>query len=433
MINVIHSRPTPPHRTPHHGRPLCIGILTDDFYPNSGGVARSIELQINELTKRGHRVILIAPSPFFVPPTNCEYVVGESWHLTGTPSFLCSLKFSRNIAEKLWKEFPFDIVHSQNERGSMFLAARIARQLSIPHVHTFHSNYAGTHRTAPWSAALNTYTYMRFAPRMMKRLRNDKLRLPVRLPRKLSSVEDSRLAKYDWRAVAKLARYVDAFTSPAPYVIDNINDATHNEMEKRGFVVPNGVNDVFARAERIRDSTDTLRFLSCGRLDPEKRVDIIIKAFAALPAADVELYILGSGTEEANLKRLAHDLHPKNRIEFLGHYEDHERVANEFANSDVFVFSSYRFDTQGMVLGEAASAGAAIIYCDDRLTVGVDSHNSLLVNNSATAFTAAMRRLMIDRDLLRRMQRASKLLIPQLTADEMCTKFLHVYRSVLPK
>ena len=44
--------------------PLRIGIFTDDFYPNSGGVARSIELQISELHALGHDVVLFAPRPF---------------------------------------------------------------------------------------------------------------------------------------------------------------------------------------------------------------------------------------------------------------------------------------------------------------------------------------------------------------------------------
>lgn len=409
--------------------PLHIGIFTDDFYPNSGGVARSIELQITELQKQGNHVVLFAPKPFFVAPTAIASRALDAWYIPGTPSFLCSLKFGDALAEDIMRHYRFDIVHSQNERGAMFLAAKIAKKLQIPHVHTFHSNYAGTHRTAPWSAALNTYTFMRFAPSMMARIRSDRDRITVRLPRNLTSVEDSRLAKLDWKSVAKLARFVDAFTSPAAFVIDNVNDATRGQIADRGFVVPNGINDVFRHARRIRPLDDTIRFLSCGRLDPEKRVDIIIRAFAALPECNTELYILGAGTEENSLKQLARELHPKNRIEFLGHYEDHERVANEFANSDVFVFASYRFDTQGMVLAEAASAGAAILYCDDRLKVGVDDKNSLLINHSVTAFEQGMRHLIAHPDLIHAMQHQSKQLASHLTSAQMCTRFLSVYQA----
>ena len=37
------------------GQPLRIGILTDDFYPHSGGVTRSIEQQIDHLVEHLHR------------------------------------------------------------------------------------------------------------------------------------------------------------------------------------------------------------------------------------------------------------------------------------------------------------------------------------------------------------------------------------------
>ncbi|MFZ1812710.1 MAG: glycosyltransferase [Candidatus Saccharimonadales bacterium] len=413
--------------------PLRIGIFTDDFYPNSGGVARSIELQISELHALGHDVVLFAPRPFFVAPTGIKSEVLDSWHIHGTPSFLCSLKFGDALAEDIMKRYTFDIVHSQNERGAMFLAAKIAKKCGIPHVHTFHSNYAGTHRTAPLSAALNTYTFMKFAPFMMKRIRSDRDRVKVRSPRKLTSVEDTRLARFDWKSVAKLARFVDAFTSPAEFVINNINDATRGLIADRGFVIPNGINDVFRHARRIRSLDDTIRFLSCGRLDPEKRVDIIIRAFAALPECNAELYILGTGTEESSLKQLAHELRPRNRIQFLGHFEDHERVANEFANSDVFVFASYRFDTQGMVLAEAASAGAAILYCDNRLKVGVTDKNSLLINHSVSAFKDGMHQLLTHPSLLRSMQQQSKLLSSHLTAAQMCQRFLSIYNSVSQK
>src|SRR5690606_22115671 len=116
----------------------------DDFYPYSGGVARSIQLQITELKRRGHDVILFAPKPFFEPPEGIRSEALPVWCIPKTQSFLCSVKFHLRLAVDISMRHSFDIVHSQNERGSMFLAAQISKVQKVPHVHTFHSNYAGT-------------------------------------------------------------------------------------------------------------------------------------------------------------------------------------------------------------------------------------------------------------------------------------------------
>ncbi|MGB4076770.1 MAG: glycosyltransferase family 1 protein [Minisyncoccia bacterium] len=45
-------------------KPLKIAILTDAYYPHVSGVARTIESTTNELVKRGHEVLIIAPRDF---------------------------------------------------------------------------------------------------------------------------------------------------------------------------------------------------------------------------------------------------------------------------------------------------------------------------------------------------------------------------------
>lgn len=410
---------------------LRIAIFIDDFFPKSGGVARSVELQIGELVKMGHVVTLFAPKPFFIPPDNCESEALDVWHIPGTESFLSSLRFSKVTAERIARDYTFDVVHSQNERGALFLATQVAQLLGVPHVHTFHSNYAGTHRTSPFLSALNSLTYLHIAPLIMRKLRPERSGMKLYFPRKLSTPERVPLARADWKNVARLAQYVDAFTSPADFVVDAIVDASRGQLADRAFVIPNGVSPIFAKAERIRPNEEVLRFMSCGRLDPEKRVDVIIKAFQKLNRENTELYIVGSGSVEADLKRLAKKEIGNETVKFLGHYNDIERIANEFANADVFVFASYRFDTQGMVLAEAAASGTPIIYCDDRLKVGVTPENALLVHSSVTAIADGMRFFVDNREKHAAMAVASKLIGKSVSAEVMEERFTGVYEKVV--
>ena len=82
-----------------------------------------------------------------------------------------------------------------------------------------------------------------------------------------------------------------------------------------------------------------------------------------------------------------------------------------------------------MVLAEAAASGAPILYCDDRLHVGVSTDNALLVHPSVTAISKGMRELMSNRTRLDRMSTASKKLAHSLTARAMEDKFVGVYNS----
>jgi 1,2-diacylglycerol 3-alpha-glucosyltransferase len=407
---------------------LDIGIFTDDFYPESGGVSRSIQLQVQQLSAAGHRVTLFAPAVKLTPPPECAWEGLPSWRVPGTPSFLCSLQVGRRLARRIAADRPLDVVHSQNERGSLFLAAQVAREAGVPHVHTFHSNYVGTHRTTPVASGLNSITYLDWSGRWLRRVSG--AGGTVGLPTHPDAAVDSVFARRDWRSLARIGAAVDAFTSPAGYVVDSMVDASAGTLAGRGHVVPSGVAESFVRAERKRPRGAVTRFLSCGRLGPEKRVDAILDAFGRLGRDDVELHIVGTGSAEGALRQQAARIR-HGKVRFLGHFDDGDTIAQELADADVFVLASYRFDTQGMVLAEAAATATPILYCDDRLTVGVGPLNSLLTGHEPAELAAGMRALLDAPARLEAMSAASRDLGRDLTAAAMRDNYLAVYRQAM--
>ncbi len=405
---------------------MRIGIFTDDFYPESGGVSRSIELQIQALTAAGHQVTLFAPSIHFTPPSVCAWKRTGYWRFPGTPSHMCSLRALPSLARQIAAEHPdLDVVHSQNERGAIFLAAQVAQRLGVPQVHTFHSNYVGTHRTHPSSSAVNSFTYLDWSGRLLRAI-TPSADLGASTLR--HDPEDSRLAGRDWRSLARLASAVDRFTSPAGYVVEAIVQASGNALAGRGRTVPSGVAEAFLKAKRRRPRESVTRFLSASRLGPEKRVDVLIDAFDELGRDDAELLIIGSGGSERALRHRAEQIR-HGTVRFLGHFTDSAALAQEFADADVFVLPSHRFDTQGMVLAEAAATGTPILYCDDRLTVGVSPANALLTGPDAAHLASGMRQLMDDPDRLVRMSAAAAQLAPTLGAATMRDRYLATYRD----
>ncbi|MCW5950653.1 MAG: glycosyltransferase [Propionibacteriaceae bacterium] len=408
---------------------LRIGILSDDFYPHSGGVSRSIQQQIDHLAALGHEVTLFVPQWEFEPPANCRWEALPQWRFPGTPSYLCSLAATPGIAARVAAEHALDVVHSQNERGSLYLGALVAHAAGIPQVHTFHSNYVGTHRTNTGSAGFNSLTYLPLAPRLLA-LAGGRPDVPTRRPVSGAAGEDSVHARRDWRNLARIAAGVDAFTSPAGYMIDCIVDAAP-ELAGRGHVVPSGIDPLFAGAQRRRAADDpTVRVVTCSRLGSEKRVDALVRAVAELNRPDIELVIIGTGPAEPALRRLAEPL-PAERVRFLGRLDAAE-VAAEMADADVYVLASYHIDTQGMVLAEAAAAGTPI-YCDERLQVGVSPANALLTGPSPSELAAGLAALADDPERRRAMAEASREIGGRLTGETMARTYLTIYREAIER
>jgi glycosyltransferase involved in cell wall biosynthesis len=82
--------------------------------------------------------------------------------------------------------------------------------------------------------------------------------------------------------------------------------------------------------------------LNVNRLDPRKRVDLVIKAFKPIcdELDDVVLQIGGVGLEAERLRDLAKELNIENRVNFMGYIREEERK-DYYACCDVFVHPNW--------------------------------------------------------------------------------------------
>lgn len=120
-------------------------------------------------------------------------------------------------------------------------------------------------------------------------------------------------------------------------------------------VVPNGVD-----VEQIRSvppADDGFDVLFVGRLIPEKNVPLLLEAFDRVAEEfDVELGIVGDGTERDTLERRAASLTNADRVTFLGFVEADEDVYSQMRAADVFVLPSER-EGFGITVLESMAAG----------------------------------------------------------------------------
>jgi len=137
-------------------------------------------------------------------------------------------------------------------------------------------------------------------------------------------------------------------------------------------VCPPGVDVArFATAEPAPATGEHL-VLSAGRLVWEKGHQDAIRAVAALraglfgaPRTDVRLVIVGSGPEEAKLRRYAEELQAP--VEFRAHVP-YDEMPGLHRSASALVLASLPTKTWeeqfGMVLAEAMAAGTPIVACD---------------------------------------------------------------------
>jgi glycosyltransferase involved in cell wall biosynthesis len=361
---------------------MNIALLIDDRYPQAGGTARVVERLAAYLSAEGHHVAVFCPSGSLSSAPDTHIV--STLRLPGLP------EGSLNPSEKdraVMTAFRPDVVHSHTERGAYSWARHVSARLGIAHVHTFHADYSVLHPYYPLAKILTLWLDQR-TRRLLKQ---------VKAPASLDGyyTERDRFTRLDWQNLARFAANTDYFTTPSPRIFHFLKEAG---VARRGHLLPFGIDpEWFAEKATVtaRDGVPTI--ISVGRLDSEKRVDVIIKGFQLMRERGIQakLQIVGTGSAEASLRRLAATKFSKD-IHFQGQVKSADELRRLYRGADIFALGSYHYETQGLVLLEAAASGLPIVYCDDRLEVGLSKGNSILATPDPQGFADAFATLAAD-------------------------------------
>jgi glycosyltransferase involved in cell wall biosynthesis len=100
--------------------------------------------------------------------------------------------------------------------------------------------------------------------------------------------------------------------------------------------------------------------LGVGRFGPQKRLDLLVKAFARLKDEDAQLVLLGNGPERDELEQLVRHLGVEDRVRMPGFVAD---VGPWFAAASVFVLTS-RYEGLPAVVLEAMAYNCPVLSTD---------------------------------------------------------------------
>ncbi len=292
---------------------MRISLVSPGFPPQLGGVEVVVGHLADELRRRDHQVAVYAQRPRGSSfPARHDYPVRRFADWSGSRQF----PVAPGLVRALWRDKGlFDIIHAHSFHAvPAMMAATVPK---VPLVFTPHFHAVGHTRAA---SALHI-VYDPLASLLFRRA--DKVTC-------VSEAESELL----------LRRYPS--------------------VESRLSVIPLGV-DTQALLTAEPFETDLPIVLVAGRLEPYKRVDMAIRAFARM-RKDAQLVVCGTGSHLPTLERLVRELGITTRVSFRGLVSDDElRRWQRTATSTLSLSAREAF---GLVLLEAAVAGSRVVASD---------------------------------------------------------------------
>lgn len=194
-------------------------------------------------------------------------------------------------------------------------------------------------------------------------------------------------------------------------------------------VLFNGVElDVYRAAAPAPTHGPTIFF--CGRHEERKGLDVLIAAIGHL-GPDVRLWVASSGPDTERLRAATRN---DRRVEWLGRLDDAEKIAR-LKGADVFCAPSLHGESFGVVLIEAMAAGTAVVASalDGYRNVATDGVDAVLVPpGDVRALAEALRRVLDDADLSRRLVAAGQRRADDFSMGALAEVYIERYRRLAP-
>ena len=164
---------------------------------------------------------------------------------------------------------------------------------------------------------------------------------------------------------------------------------------------------------------------SVSRLDPLKRVDLLVRALAEPAARRVRAVIAGDGEQANALRALASELGVADRVEFPGRIDD-DAMQRHLAQCRAVAFTPFAED-YGFVTIEAFASAKAVITCRDSggpAELVEDDRNGVVCDPTPASLAIALARLADDRAFAERLGKAAAARAATITWDAAVSRLL---------
>ncbi|HBX23664.1 MAG TPA: glycosyltransferase family 4 protein [Desulfotomaculum sp.] len=377
---------------------MKIGIFTDSYRPYTSGVVRSIETFSEELQAQGHETYIFAPDY-----PKCEGNEHGVFRFSSIPAptnsdFTLALPISFRL-RPLLKKLDLDIIHVHSPFMLGRLGARWAKKLNLPLVFTFHTLYDQYVHYVPFGQNLTREITRKFCTDFCNNC--DLVIVPT-------GVITGHLKSW---GVASQIRVI-----PTGINLQNFRKDQKDWLQKKFNIDP---------ANRI--------IMSVGRLGKEKNFSFIINSFKRIVNLfpDTRLILVGNGPEKEALVKQCINLGIADKVIFTGTLTGDE-TALAYNSAHIFAFASVT-ETQGLVIGEAKTAGLPVVAVrafgvSEMVEDGIDG---FLTDLNMDLFTDKIIYLLNNENVLRSMGRKAAINAEKISAHNCTNRLLDSYFGIM--
>ena len=306
---------------------FTITIVTETYLPEVNGVSNTLSHLVEGLLRYPNVSVQLVRPGQSTCDTSLQKDCFEEFVVQGLPiPGYTEMHFGlpcKNRLLKLWREKTPNAIYIATEGPLGLSALKAAKQLSIPVLSGFHTNFHSyiQHYHLPWAKPL-VFRYLR---------------------------------KFHNKTAGTLA--------PSEFQAQQLRSEQFENVQVMGRGVDIELFSPEKRDQTLRESwglkPDDIALIHVGRLSAEKNIDLAIQAFEQVrkQKPKTKLVIVGEGPICGELKRNADP-----QIVLCGK-KSGEELAKHYASGDVFLFPSMT-DTFGNVVTEAMASGLAVVSFD---------------------------------------------------------------------
>ncbi|MGN1180527.1 MAG: glycosyltransferase [Suilimivivens sp.] len=335
---------------------MKIAMMTNSYKPFIAGVPISIERLAEGLRRKGHEVVVFAPS-YDKQEEEKDIVRYGSLFRNVAGGFSVPNSIDP-IIEKRFREDNFDVIHVHHPVMMGDTARYLSKKYGVPLVFTYHTRYE---------------QYLHY-------------------------MGLSGLRKFMPRYIRHCTDSCDLVIAPTPLMKSYLEEIP---VKPPVSVLPTGLPaDSFLPDEekktQIREKFLQGRkylFVSVARLAKEKNIEFLLRSMKLVKEKqgnDFKLLLMGDGPDRKHLRKVVEEMSLSEEIVFGGAVPN-EEIKNYCHAADLFLFAS-RSETQGIVLIESMAAGTPVLAVRGTGTedVVINGKNGYMTEVSETKFASKL-------------------------------------------
>lgn len=385
--------------------PVKVLLVTDTYAPHVNGTAVFSYRLAQDLVRAGNKVYVAGPSRKF---GHERYTHEPGVEVFGVPSIqffnyrffrLDTIIFSKKKLRKFVEEINPDVIHMQQHFIIGKEVRKIAREKGIPTI--------GTNHFLPENL-------LYFFPKFLQ----------------------SWAKGWGWREFLKVSGDVQIMTAPtatAARIIEQIGFTSKiipvsNGIDLKRFN-PKGDGDYLRKKLGIPKKKT---ILYVGRLDREKRVELLIRALKLVrKTVDAQLLLVGPGLRAKKLKGLVKELGLTGQVIFVGYLPD-EDMTNIYKVGDVFA-NAGTAELQCLAAMEAMASGLPIVVSDYKALPELVQHgkNGYLFHDDWRDIAKYLTRILSDGKLRAKMGKKSLQMIKEHSVDKTVETYTMLYKRAI--